>query len=227
MTGGAPTYLGSGDPDRRRWGTGRTEAFSDGVFAIAITLLVLDIAIPESELHHLSHGIFHAWPAYLAFVTSFLTVGAIWLGHHGIFRRLEHINTRVMRVNLLLLLLVSFVPFPTRLMAQSIRDSGAERAAVIFYGLTLAAVFFAFAALWASIMRDRQLLKPEVGEEEIRAVGVAVAPNVGLVLGATALAIVAPRVAAFGYLSFAVVAVLRAGPEETATAGAVPPGGSS
>ena len=65
----------------RRWDTGRTEAFSDGVFAIATTLLVLDLAVPESEFHHLWHGIGHQWPGYLGYATSFLTIGGIWLGH--------------------------------------------------------------------------------------------------------------------------------------------------
>jgi TMEM175 potassium channel family protein len=69
------------------WGTGRTEAFSDGVFAIAITLLVLDLSVPETAFGDLWRGILHEWPAYFDFVTSFVTIGAIWLGHHGIFRR--------------------------------------------------------------------------------------------------------------------------------------------
>jgi uncharacterized membrane protein len=72
-----------------RWETGRTEAFSDGVFAIAITLLVLEIAVPESAFDDLWHGIAHQWPAYLGYVTSLLTIGGIWLAHHGIFRRLQ------------------------------------------------------------------------------------------------------------------------------------------
>ena len=97
-----------------RWDTGRTEAFSDGVFAIATTLLVLDLAVPESEFHHLWHGIGHQWPGYLGYATSFLTIGGIWLGHHGIFRRLRYANGTVIRVNLLLLMAVAFLPFPTR-----------------------------------------------------------------------------------------------------------------
>ena len=79
----------------RRWDTGRTEAFSDGVFAIATTLLVLDLAVPESEFNHLWHGIGHQWPGYLGYATSFLTIGGIWLGHHGIFRRLRYANGTV------------------------------------------------------------------------------------------------------------------------------------
>jgi uncharacterized membrane protein len=87
---------------RDRWDTGRTEAFSDGVFAIAITLPVLDIRVPESGSDDLWRGIAAQWPSYLAYVTSFLTVGALWLAHHGIFARLRCVDSTVMRVNLLL-----------------------------------------------------------------------------------------------------------------------------
>jgi uncharacterized membrane protein len=148
-----------------RWDTSRTEAFSDGVFAIAATLLVLDLAVPQDEVQkHLAHGILHEWPGYLAYVTSFVTVGGLWLAHHGIFSRLRSVNGRVMRVNLLLLLLVSFLPFPTRLMAQAIRDANAERPAVIFYGLTLTAVSLTITALWRSVLSDRALLRPGLGQ---------------------------------------------------------------
>jgi uncharacterized membrane protein len=142
--------------------TGRTEAFSDGVFAIAITLLVLDLSIPASEFDHLWSATFHEWPAYLGYVTSFLTIGGIWLAHHGVFRRLSYANDRVMRVNLLLLMAVSFLPFPTRLVAEAIRDESAERAAAIFYGAALLAIALLLSALWGTVARDRRLLKPEV-----------------------------------------------------------------
>jgi uncharacterized membrane protein len=69
----------------QRWETGRVEAFSDGVFAIAITLLVLDVKVPESALHELWKGIADAWPSYLAYVTSFLAIWAVWMQHHGLF----------------------------------------------------------------------------------------------------------------------------------------------
>ena len=66
-----------------RWGTGRIEAFSDGVFAIAITLLILEIGVPESEFSNLWRGIAHQWPSYLAYATSFITIGGLWMVHHG------------------------------------------------------------------------------------------------------------------------------------------------
>ena len=193
-----------------RWDTSRTEAFSDGVFAIAITLLVLDIAIPGSELRDLWRGIAHQWPSYLGYVTSFLTIGGIWLAHHAIFRRLRYADNVVMRVNLLLLMAVSFLPFPTRLMAQAIRNDNAERAAVVFYGISLFVTSALISALWGAVVRDRQLLEPDVSDREVSAITIAATPNAGLYVIATVLAILVPKVAAFGYMVIAAVGVLRA-----------------
>jgi TMEM175 potassium channel family protein len=193
-----------------RWETGRVEAFSDGVFAIAITLLVLEIGVPESDFDDLWRGIAYQWPAYLAYATSFITIGGIWLAHHGIFRRLQYANMPVMLINLLLLMAVSFLPFPTKLMAEAIQSVEAERAAVIFYGGSLLVISFLFSALWGSVARDRHLLRPEVSEKEFTAIALAAAPNVGFYAGVIVVAIVAPRIAAVGYLVIAVVAVLRA-----------------
>jgi len=199
-----------------RWETGRTEAFSDGVFAIAITLLVLDIRVPISEFDNLWRGIVHQWPAYLGYATSFITIGGIWLAHHGIFRRLRYANNTVMRINLLLLMAVSFLPYPTRLVADAIRDESAERAAVIFYGASLLAISLLFSALWGAVTRDRDLLKPNVTDAEVNAIMLAATPNIGFYVGVTALAIVAPRVAAFGYLAIAILSVLRVRGDEPA-----------
>jgi uncharacterized membrane protein len=200
-----------------RWGTGRVEAFSDGVFAIAITLLVLEIRVPESSFHDLWAGIAHQWPAYLAYATSFLTIGGIWLGHHAIFRRLQYVDDRIMRLNLLLLMVVAFLPYPTRLLAEAIHDKDAERAAVIFYGGILLVISLLLAAIWASIARNRDLLKPEVTEQEVNAILLATTPNIGFYVVVIVLAFVAPRVAAFGFLVTAVVAVLRARSDETSS----------
>jgi uncharacterized membrane protein len=196
-------------PVEGRWDTARTEAFSDGVFAIAITLLVLDIHLAPSEFDNLWRAIVHAWPDYLGYATSFLTIGGIWLAHHSVFRRLQYANSRVMRVNLLLLMAVAFLPFPTRLVAETIRDD-AERPAVIFYGLTLLVIAGLFSLLWGVVAQDRRLLRPEVSHEEVTAILAATSPNIAFYVGATALAIVLPRVAAVGYLAIAVVAIMRA-----------------
>jgi uncharacterized membrane protein len=92
-----------------RWNTGRTEAFSDGVLAIAITLLVLDLNVPADEFDELWRGILEEWPAYLAYASSFLTIGGIWLRHHGIFSRLAYVDRKLRSLNLLLLMAVSFL----------------------------------------------------------------------------------------------------------------------
>jgi uncharacterized membrane protein len=181
-----------------RWETGRTEAFSDGVFAIAITLLVLDIRVPSSDFDNLWSGIFHQWPSYLGYVTSFTTIGGIWLAHHSIFRRLRYADSAVMRINLLLLMVVSFLPYPTRLVAEAFDSQSAERAAVIFYGTTLLAISALFALLWGAVVRNRELLDPGVSETDVQAIIVAASPNLGLYIGATALALLAPRIAALG-----------------------------
>jgi uncharacterized membrane protein len=193
-----------------RWGTGRIEAFSDGVFAIAITLLVLEIGVPEAAFDNLWRGIADQWPAYLAYATSFITIGGIWLVHHGIFRRLRYANSWVMRINLALLMAVSFLPFPTKLLAEAIHETDAERAAVIFYGAILLVISLLLSALWGVVAHNRDLLEPEVSEQEIGAMLIATTPNLGFYLGVIVLAVFAPRVAAFGYLVVAVIAVLRA-----------------
>ena len=191
------------------WGTDRTEAFSDGVFAIAITLLILEVSVPERAFDNLWRGIADQWPSYLAYATSFITIGGIWLAHHGIFRRLQYANRPLMVINLLLLMAVSFLPFPTKLLAEAIHDTNAERAAVIFYGGSLLVISFLFSALWGAVARDRHLLRPEVSEKEFNAIALATTPSFGFYIGVIVLALLAPRVAAFGYLFIAVAAVLR------------------
>jgi uncharacterized membrane protein len=131
-----------------KWSTGRIEAFSDGVLAIAITLLVLEIRLPEGAYDHLWHSLVHEWPSYLAYVTSFLTIGGIWMAHHGLFVRLRCVDPTLMRLNIVLLMLVSFLPFPTGVLADALHTSNrAERVAIGVYGGTLLACRLMFAGL--------------------------------------------------------------------------------
>lgn len=191
------------------WSTGRMEAFSDGVFAIAITLLILEVSVPESAFEDLWNGIASQWPSYLAYATSFLTIGAIWAAHHGIFRRLAYANQRLMLINLLLLMAVAFLPFPTKLMAEAIHNQDAARASVIFYGATLLVISLILSALWGSVALDRRVLKPEVTDDEVKSIALAVSPSIGFYVAMIALAIFSPRVAIWGYLLIAIVALLR------------------
>ncbi len=114
------------------------EAFSDGVFAFAATLLVVDLALrpPGTPLQQL----LHAWPGYVAYIISFLTIGAAWLAHTALTDRLAQTDTIFLRLNLLLLLVVVFLPFPTRLLADALHETSSQRVFVTLYGLTLLAV---------------------------------------------------------------------------------------
>ena len=191
-----------------RWSTGRLEAFSDGVLAIAITLLVLEIKIEPSGFENLWHSLAEEWPAYLAYVTSFLTIGGVWLAHHALFERLSAIDPVLMRLNLLLLMAVSFLPFPTALMSEALRESqSAERAAVVVYGLTAGLIELLLATASRYAASHPELL--ETGAEPPRADrarGGIRFSLYGLLLLAGIL--VFPRVAAFGYFAVAVYAVL-------------------
>jgi uncharacterized membrane protein len=193
-----------------RWDTARLEAFSDGVLAIAITLLVLDINVPESDFGDMWYGIAHQWPSYLAYTTSFITIGGIWAAHHAVFRRMRYANQRVMYLNLVLLMAIAFLPFPTRLMAEAIRHPDAERAAVIFYGLTLMAISIVSWGLWTAVRGERDLLHPAVTEEEIQWFTRRATPNIGFYVAATLLALVAPTLTAVVYFAIGAVTVLRA-----------------
>jgi uncharacterized membrane protein len=193
-----------------QWGTARTEAFSDGVIAIAITLLVLDIRVPPSDFSDLWRGILDQWPAYLGYATSFLTIDGIWLAHHGVFGRLEYVTKPLMRINLVLLMAIAFLPFPTRLMAEAIDSDDAERAAVVFYGASLFVISLLLFALWATVARDPSLLRSEVSESELRALVRSATPSLGFYVVLAVVAILFPVVAVFGYLGIAIMLVLAA-----------------
>ena len=141
------------------------EAFSDGVFAIAITLLVLDFAIhpPGSPLHQ----VLHIWPSFVAYLVSFLTIGAAWLGHAALTDRLARTDSIFLRLNLLLLLVVTFLPFPTGLVGEALREPSSERVFVTLYGLTLLAIRLLGFALDEYADREH-LYAPRSDDEEQR-----------------------------------------------------------
>jgi uncharacterized membrane protein len=126
--------------------TGRLEAFSDGVIAIAITLLVLDIRVPSPGGGGLGHALAHEWPSYAAYAVSFLTIGIIWINHHAMVGRLRRADHGLLVINLLLLLSIGVLPFTTSLMATYLRESSGEHLAAFVYGGSLtvmACTFFA------------------------------------------------------------------------------------
>jgi uncharacterized membrane protein len=192
----------------QQWDTGRVEAFSDGVLAIAITLLVLEIKIDPPALEHPWRAVADEWPSYLAYFTSFLTIGGVWLAHHGLFTRLRAIDPVLMRLNLLLLMTVSFLPFPTGLMAEALSESqSAERVAVIIYGATAAVIELLMAAAARYIASRPDLLEEgAAAPSAARSRGGVRAVLYALLLAAGILLL--PRIAAFGYFAVAAIAVL-------------------
>jgi uncharacterized membrane protein len=151
--------------------TGRLEAFSDGVFAIAATLLVLDLATPKAD-SHLSHALFnqHEISEYAAFAVSFLVIGITWINHHSLFRQVAHVDRRIMVLNLLLLLDISFLPFPTRVLAEALPDGGANaHFAAFFYSVPMLVMAGLYSAIWWHVTSDNgRLLTRPMSDEQVR-----------------------------------------------------------
>jgi uncharacterized membrane protein len=138
---------------------GRVEAFSDGVFAIAITLLILEIRVPHVE-HGLWRGLLSLWPSYVAFLLSFVVILIEWVNHHELLRNVQGVSYPFFFANGLLLLSVTFVPFPTAVLAAYLGTAEA-RTAVAFYSATFVVNALAWSLLFETMVRNR-LLRPEV-----------------------------------------------------------------
>jgi uncharacterized membrane protein len=145
--------------------TGRIEAFSDGVFAIAITLLILEIKVPhELGAGGLGSALMQEWPSFLAFLTSFFTIGVMWMNHHRLFTLIGAADEVLMGLNLLLLLGVTWIPFPTAVLAEHLTTSN-DRAAGVLYGGSFFAMSIVFQVLWRYAIRTPGLLLPDKIEE--------------------------------------------------------------
>jgi uncharacterized membrane protein len=178
------------------------ETFSDGVFAIAATLLVLEIAV-DAHTTHLAHDLVHLWPSYLAYVTSFLTLGVVWINHHYTVGLLDRVDRTFLFINNLLLLVIAFSPFPTRVVAEHLTGSQ-SRAAAVFYTGTFTLMAVMHQVYWQYARRGRRLIAEGVPDSALRAVDLAYAPGV-LLYGATVVvAIFSPLAAVL--VTFAIAA---------------------
>jgi uncharacterized membrane protein len=147
--------------------TGRAEAFSDGVFAIAITLLVLSLKL--SGIGSVKDQLLAAWPQYFAYVVSFLTIGIMWMNHHTILAHVQRVDRPLLVINLLLLMGVVVIPFPTFLVAQHLTEGGPNaKAAVVTYGLVMIAISLGFAGLWIYVATRAPALGAAVPPEALR-----------------------------------------------------------
>jgi uncharacterized membrane protein len=150
-----------------RMSVGRMEAFSDGVLAIVITLLILDVKVPTGVGGHLGRALADQWPQYAAYLVSFFVVGIIWLNHHATVQLLARTDHRLLVLNLLLLLPVSVLPWPTAVLAEYLRDgtAGDQRVAVVLYGLANCAMAGTFNMMWHYLLRHPELRKPDISPE--------------------------------------------------------------
>src|SRR3954452_8105678 len=126
--------------------TNRLEAFSDGVFAVAITLLVLEIDVPGGE--NLWHDLKEDWPSFAAFAVSFWVIGIIWVNHHGVIDHLRRADRGVLYLNLFLLMSVVLIPFATALMAQNLNSGDDEHVAAAVYAGSFVLMAVSFGGLW-------------------------------------------------------------------------------
>jgi uncharacterized membrane protein len=134
----------------------RLVAFSDGVFAISITLLVLEIKPPTDD-KNLLHGLAGLWPSYLAYALTFLFIGQVWVNHHVMFDHIRAADRAILFLNTLLLMVVAFLPFATSVLAGSLRSGDGQRTAVVFYAIAFAVTALTFNAVWQYACRHRLL----------------------------------------------------------------------
>jgi uncharacterized membrane protein len=153
--------------------TGRIEAFSDGVFAIAVTLLVLELKVPQLAEEATNTALWAAlldrWPSYLAYLVSFATILIMWVNHHRLFTIIQRADSRFMFLNGLLLLLVTTVPFPTALLAEYLERPAAQVACAIYAG-SFVLLALSFNAFWHYAAYKRRLLTRAVSPEQIAAI---------------------------------------------------------
>ena len=198
---------GALQPRRRGFRTGRLEAFSDGVFAIAVTLLILDIGVSGTASHDLGAAIRGLWPSYLAYIASFSTIGAAWLAHNAITEYLDRADAAFVRLNLLLLLFVSFLPFPTRLVAEYIHQDKAERVAVTFYGIILLLSSTMLLVLWRYAVRAH-LVRPDTADEEIELLTQRLTPGLSAYVVLIVSRLFLPVIAVIGFLGIALYYII-------------------
>jgi len=144
-------------------------AFSDAVFAITITLLVLEIRPPADE-GNLLHGLLALWPSYLAYAVTFLFIGQVWVNHHVMFDQIRAADRLVLLLNTLLLMVVAFLPFATSVLAGALRSGDGQRTAVVFYAIAFDVTALTFNAVWQYACRHR-LLRDDLDPAAMTAIG--------------------------------------------------------
>jgi uncharacterized membrane protein len=189
--------------------TSRLETFADGVFAIAATLLILNVDAQVSDVHHhLGSRLLHIWPSYLAYAVSFVTIGIMWVNHHTVMSQIDRIDRRFLLATVGLLLCIAFVPFPTRLVAEHIRGEGARDAALT-YGFTMVTTAIMFSVTWFYASRGQRLLRADANPEVVSGISRSYLPGPWIYLGATLIAFVSPATSVILFMAIALFYVIE------------------
>jgi uncharacterized membrane protein len=173
--------------------TSRLETFSDGVLAIAATLLVISVTV-DARGGALGHALGHSWPKYAAYGVSFVTIGIWWVNHHAFLEMLGRSDRRFLFANIAFLGCIAFLPFPTGLVAEHLRDGGV-RAAALAYGLTMTAAAVCFAGSWLYASKGRRLIRDSVEQRKVDEMTRSVLPGAPINAVATVVAIWSPYTA--------------------------------
>ncbi len=185
----------------------RLEAFSDGIFAFAATLLILNLVV--SQAGPLGSQLLQIWPSYIAYAVSFITIGIIWANHHTVMHQIAHVDRFFLMVSVLFLMFIAFIPFPTRLLALYInRPDGAE-AAALAYGITLTCTAILFNVFWRYASSGRRLLRKDADDKMIEGISRSYVLGPIAYFAATLVALISPTVSAGLYAAIALFYVLE------------------
>lgn len=186
----------------------RLEAFSDGIFAFAATLLILNLAVDQSKA--LGPQLIDIWTSYLAYAVSFITIGIIWANHHTVMHQVGHVDRFFLLLTVLFLMFIAFIPFPTRLLALDIKGSSSAdgEAAALAYGITLTGTAVLFNALWWYAAAGNRLLRADADPRAV--VGISRSYILGPIsyLTATVVALFNPIASAVLYAGIAMFYIL-------------------
>jgi uncharacterized membrane protein len=189
--------------------TARLETLADGVFAIAATLLILNVDAQIGDRDgDLGSRLLHIWPSYGGYAVSFVTIGIMWVNHHEVMRQIDRCDRRFLLATVGLLLCIAFVPFPTRLVAEHLRDDQL-RPAALTYGFTMTATAVMFASVWFYAAAGRRLLRADADDRIVSGISRSYLPGPLIYLGSTLIAFVSAQASVALFAAIALFYVLE------------------
>jgi uncharacterized membrane protein len=184
--------------------TGRLETFADGVMAIAITLLILEVHVPRVRGEALASAVLHQWPSYAGFLVSFLTIGIIWVNHHHMFKLIARTTHGFLMLNVIFLMTISALPWPTALVADYVRDAHGRVVATAIYGGVMTSVAIMFNVVWRYAANGHRLLVPGIADDALARMKRNYLAGPVIYGSATLVALVAPYISLGVYAALAV-----------------------